>query len=413
MINIPKGTKDVTADESYRWQYLEQKARETAGKFTALEVRTPVFEHTELFLRSIGDETDIVGKEMYTFLDKGNRSLTLKPEGTAGMVRSYVENAGNITLPLKTYYFTPVFRYERPQKWREREHHQFGVEFFGSSAAEFDAEVINLGAEFLSSVHADGLTLYINSIGCDSCRPSYNKALREFLAKNEDALCDTCRVRMKTNPLRALDCKVASCRAVLENAPLISDFLCDDCKLHFDALTKLLKKDGIKYIVDKRLVRGLDYYTKTVFEFKNNEGIALLAGGRYDNLVEQLGGKATPCAGFGCGLERLLGYLDESNIKIDRPMPDIYFAAQFDGAREYCRAAAFAARKAGLQSDYDCMNRSLKAQLKYADKRGFQYVAVIGESELASNEFSLKRMADGKTAPCTLSTVVKTLRSFS
>lgn len=396
MVNIPKGTKDVLPAEAYKWQFVESAARTLAELYGAKEIRTPVFEHTELFARAVGDVTDIVTKEMYTFDDKGGRSLTLKPEGTAGVVRSFIENSLDVSLPLKTFYITPVYRYERPQAGRYREHHQFGAEFFGSPTYDFDFEVLSFAHAFLEKTGVKGVTLYVNSIGCDNCRREYNAALRGFLTAHNDNLCADCRTRAEKNPLRALDCKNVNCRKILDNAPKISDYLCDDCKAHFSGLLALLDSHAIAYKVDPELVRGLDYYTKTVFEFKAESGLTVLGGGRYDNLVSELGGKPTACVGFGCGLERLIAYLDAENaIPVETP-PVLYVAAQFDGARDFCRDVAFELRAKGISCDYDLMSRSLKAQLKFADKRAFTYVAVVGESEMTSGIVTLKRMKDGE-----------------
>lgn len=396
MVNIPKGTKDVLPAEAFKWQFVEGAARTLAELYGAKEVRTPVFEHTELFARAVGDVTDIVTKEMYTFDDKGGRSLTLKPEGTAGVVRSFIENSLDVSLPLKTFYITPVYRYERPQAGRYREHHQFGAEFFGSPTYDFDFEVLSFAHAFLAKTGVKGITLYVNSIGCDSCRREYNAALRGFLTAHSESLCADCRTRAEKNPLRALDCKNVNCRKILDNAPKISDYLCDDCKAHFSGLLALLDSQSIAYKVDAELVRGLDYYTKTVFEFKAENGLTVLGGGRYDNLVGELGGKPTACVGFGCGLERLIAYLDAENAIPQETPPVLYVAAQFDGARDFCRDVAFELRGKGISCDYDLMSRSLKAQLKFADKRAFTYVAVVGESEMSSGVMTLKRMSDGE-----------------
>lgn len=395
MVNIPKGTKDVLPGDAYKWQFIESTARSLAELFGAKEVRTPVFEHTELFARAVGDVTDIVTKEMYTFEDKGGRSLTLKPEGTAGVVRSFIENSLDVSLPLKTFYITPVYRYERPQAGRYREHHQFGAEFFGSSNYDFDFEVLAFAHAFLHKTGVKGVTLYVNSIGCDKCRGEYNAALRGFLTAHSESLCGDCRIRAEKNPLRALDCKNIECRKILDKAPKISDYLCEDCKSHFASLLALLDSHGIAYKVDAELVRGLDYYTKTVFEFKAENELTVLGGGRYDNLVSELGGKPTACVGFGCGIERLISYLDTENAIPPEKQPLFYAAAQFDGARDFCRDMAFELRENGVSCDYDLMGRSLKAQLKFADKRAFKYVAVVGESELKSKTLILKKMSDG------------------
>ena len=304
MINIPKGTKDVLPSEAYKWHFVENNARRIAALYGLREIRTPVFEHTELFLRGVGDTTDIVNKEMYTFLDKGDRSITLKPEGTAGVVRSFIENGlASGVLPLKMYYITPVFRYERPQAGRLREHHQFGVEIFGGKGAETDAEVILLARDYIAALGAEGVELNLNSIGCKHCRPKFNEALKEYLRPHLSEMCDTCRARFDKNPLRILDCKEEACSAINEGAPKTVDFLCDECREHFEKLKSILDACGVKYRLNPKLVRGLDYYSKTVFEFvSTNIGSqgTVLGGGRYDTLIENLGGPSVQ-SGSGAG----------------------------------------------------------------------------------------------------------------
>ena len=367
--------------------------------YNAREIRTPVFEHTELFLRSIGDTTDIVNKEMYTFEDKGGRSITLKPEGTAGVARSYVENnLESCSLPLKMFYITPVFRYERPQAGRLREHHQFGVEAYGSPSPAMDCEIIGLAYDFLTKLGIGRLSLHLNSIGCPECRAKYNAALTAFLGDRIGDMCENCRDRFSRNPLRILDCKVEGCRAIVAGAPKITDYLCDDCRAHMSELESRLKDAGIPYVVDPDIVRGLDYYTRTVFEFVTDALGAqgtVCAGGRYDNLVESVGGKHTPCVGFGLGLERLLLLMEQTGVGIARPHIDIFVARQSAAADKACRALVRSLRAAGVSAETDFLDRSVKSQLKYADKLGATYVAVIGESELESGSVRLKKMSDG------------------
>ena len=398
----PKGTKDVLPEQSYQWQFLEARIREIVKKYGFLEVRTPVFEHTELFLRGVGETTDIVQKEMYTFVDKGERSVTLKPEGTAGVVRMFVEN--NLfgeSQPTKMFYlYSPTFRYERPQAGRLREHHQFGVEFFGSTKPSADAECIAVATELLSSLGCGGLTVRLNSIGDPSCRPQYHEALKSYLRGHYDELCETCKVRLETNPLRVLDCKVESCQKIANGAPIIGDYLCDECKDHQDHLLKLLDGMGIRYVIDPRLVRGLDYYTKTVFEI-TSESIgsqsAVCGGGRYDGLVEEIGGPHTPAVGFGLGMERLLLVLENTGYQIEKPVRyDLYIASMGTEAEEKAFLLANNLRKLGSKVEIDHIGRSVKAQLKYADKIGAKYVLVLGENELAENKGKLKRMSDGQ-----------------
>lgn len=404
----PKGTKDVLPEQSYQWQYLEALIRGIVKKYGFLEARTPVIEHTELFLRGVGETTDIVQKEMYTFLDKGERSITLKPEGTAGIVRMFVEN--NLfgeTQPTKVYYLNnPVFRYERPQAGRLREHHQFGVEFFGAGKPSADAECISVATELLSTLGCEGLTVRLNSIGCPKCRPAYHEALKTYLRGHVDELCETCKVRLEQNPLRVLDCKVESCQKVANAAPVISDYLCDECREHQSKLIVLLDGMGISYELDPRLVRGLDYYTKTVFEIVSNSigsQSAVCGGGRYDGLVEEIGGPHVPAVGFGLGMERLLLVLESIGKQIPKPVRyDLYLASMGEKAEEAAFSLAFQLRKAGVSVEIDHVGRSVKAQLKYADKIGARYVLVLGENELAANKGKLKRMSDGQETELSL-----------
>lgn len=400
MINIPKGTKDVLPDESYRWHYVEKIARDTADLYCLNEIRTPTFEHTELFLRGVGETTDVVNKEMYTFLDKGERSITLKPEGTAGVARSYIENGlHNSAMPLKMYYITPVFRYENPQKGRLREHHQFGVEIYGGKGADTDAEVISLAYSLLTKLGLS-VELNLNSMGCPTCRGEYNKALKAYFADKKDKLCPTCRVRYEKNPLRILDCKEEGCKAMCKDAPKITDYLCDDCKAHFEKLKELLGAIGISYKVNPYIVRGLDYYTRTVFEFVTtalgSQG-TVCGGGRYDNLISSLGGQPTSGVGFGMGLERVLMLMDESGVKIPNPTPvTLYVAAMGEEAYAKGFALVTALRLKGVKAEIDHAGRGVKAQFKYADKIGAKYVVALGENELSSGKCTLKDMATGE-----------------
>lgn len=406
MVNIPKGTKDVLPSQSEKWHYIEKNIRELADLFDMSEIRTPTFEHTELFLRSIGDETDVVSKEMYTFEDKGGRSITLKPEGTAAVARSYIENALDaMSLPLKLYYVTPVFRYEAPQAGRLREHHQFGAEFYGSESPYMDAEAINVAFTLLNKVGVKDLELNINSIGCPECRKKYNAALKEYLGGFVDKMCDNCKRRFLTNPLRILDCKEEGCKAIVKDAPVILDYVCDDCRAHFDELQRILTDEGVPFKVNKSIVRGLDYYTKTVFEFVTTSLGAqgtVCGGGRYDNLVESIGGKHTPCVGFGMGIERLIMLLDAYEKEFPKRRLNFYIANQSPSNRDLCGKIVSSLRRNGYSAEADFMDRSVKAQLKFANKRNAEYVAVIGESEAESGAVTLKRMADGATANVSL-----------
>lgn len=411
MINIPKGTKDVLPSDSYKWQYVESMARKAAHLYGFREIRTPAFEHTELFTRSIGDDTDVVKKEMYTFLDKGNRSITLKPEGTSPVARSFVENALDaLSLPLKMYYITPVFRYENPQAGRLREHHQFGVELYGGDNAALDYEVISLAHTFLSSVGVTGLVLNLNSIGCEKCRGKYNEALKAYLAGKLDEMCPTCKERFEHNPLRILDCKVEGCKKIVEGAPRILDYICDDCKAHMTELESLLKRGGIEYVINPNIVRGLDYYTKTVFEFVTtalgSQG-TVCGGGRYNHLVESVGGKPTPCVGFGLGLERLLMLLDSIGVNIENDdRPDIFVISQNQGLTDKCRDVVMMLRKNGIAADTDNTGRSLKAQFRYADKLAAKYVVVIGDTEASTGVVTVKKLADGTSEQTSIDNLV-------
>ncbi len=399
MISIPKGTKDVLPADAYKWHFVEDTARKIAARYNLKEIRTPVFEHTELFLRGVGDTTDIVNKEMYTFLDKGERSITLKPEGTAGVVRSFIENGlASGVLPLKMYYLTPVFRYERPQAGRLREHHQFGVEIFGGKGPETDAEVILLARDYIAALGVEGVELNLNSIGCKHCRPKFNEALKEYLRPHLPEMCDTCRSRFDKNPLRILDCKEEVCSKINENAPKTVDFLCDECREHFEKLKEILDACGVKYRLNPKLVRGLDYYSKTVFEFVStsigSQG-TVLGGGRYDTLIENLGGPQVPAVGFGSGIERMLLVLENTGKKIPEEAPlGAYIAGLDDEGRKAAFQLCDTLRKTGISAEFDHAARSVKAQFKYAGKVGAKYVVVIGSNELESGEYTVKNMAD-------------------
>jgi histidyl-tRNA synthetase len=401
MINIPKGTKDVLPSESYKWQYVEGMAREVANLFNVKEIRTPVFEHTELFQRGVGDTTDVVTKEMYTFKDKGDRSITLKPEGTAGVARSFIENGlYNGVLPAKMYYIIPAFRYERPQAGRLREFHQFGVEIFGAKNAQTDAEAIAMADTLLKKLGLK-VKLYINSIGCPTCRKAYNTALKEFFAPHLDGLCYDCKTRYEKNPLRLLDCKEDTCKAINKDAPFILDHLCQDCSAHFEELKAYLALAGIEYEINPRIVRGLDYYTRTVFEFVSTSIGAqgtVCGGGRYDGLIEELGGNSVPAVGFAAGIERLLMVMEQSGVEIPEPnKPTVYLAGMDADCRKKAYEIACALRKNGVNAEIDYMDRSVKAQFKYADKIGARYVAVIGGNELLEGSMNVKDMLSGES----------------
>lgn len=388
--------------EAYKWHYVEETARKTAHSFGFKEIRTPVFEHTELFLRGVGETTDIVNKEMYTFEDKGGRSITLRPEGTAGVARSFIENGlAQNGLPLKTYYIASVFRYEKPQNGRLREHHQFGTEMFGSELPKADVEVISLAYTFLKNAGLKDIALNINSIGCKTCRAEFNKALKEYIGANLENMCATCKSRFDKNPLRILDCKEERCKVITAQAPRIIDYLCDDCKAHFEEVQKGLTALDIPFAVNPGIVRGLDYYTRTVFEFISTDIGAqgtVCGGGRYNHLIEEVGGKLTPAVGFGLGLERLLLVLENTgNMKAVEKGIDVYVAPLGDRAQGVSQSICQALRASGLSAETDLMGRSLKAQMKYADKIGAHYVAILGDDELDNQVATVKNMVEGQS----------------
>ncbi len=396
LTQAPKGTRDMLPDEAYLWHMLEDKMRELAALWGYREIRTPVFEHTELFLRGVGSTTDIVTKEMYTFKDKGDRSITLKPEGTAGAVRAFVEaHMYAEPLPAKVYYLAaPIFRYENPQAGRLREHHQFGMECFGGKDPAVEAELINLLMTLLGSLGLSNLTVHINSIGCKCCRPRFGEALRAYLGDRLQDMCEDCQARFEKNPLRILDCKQEKCKAIVKGAPSILDSLCDDCKAHFESLQKLLSAQGIPFSVDPTIVRGLDYYTRTVFEVimqTGREGLALCGGGRYDNLVEELGGPDIPAAGFGLGLERILLELKNQGLVPEKPtLTDVYVANIGEERRTDAFVFAQKLRALKVRTESDLCGRSLKAQFKYADKLGAQYVVLVGGEEFERGAIKLR-----------------------
>ena len=399
MINICKGTKDILPKDSYKWQIVRKVAEDLAKKYNLKEISTPVFESTDLFVRSDGDSSDIVNKEMYTFLDKGDRSITLKPEGTAGVVRSYIENGlGNDLLPVKLYYITPCYRYEKPQAGRLREHHQFGCEIFGANSLASDIEAICIALDFYRAFGIDPM-IKLNFLGCDEC-VKYKNILKEFVQPHLPEMCDDCHKRYETNPLRLLDCKSPICQNILKDAPKISDNLCEKCANKFNEIKKMLTSLNVKVELDSKLVRGLDYYTDLVFEFWDSDTSvcknALGGGGRYDKLVESLGGKPTPVIGFGIGIERLLGYLENKNIQMfDDSVVDIYVANNTEN-ENYVIKFVNSLRRKGFNVDSDLMGRSLKSQFKYADKIGARFVIVIGDDEINENKISIKNMETGE-----------------
>ncbi|MCI5515082.1 MAG: histidine--tRNA ligase [Eubacterium sp.] len=406
-----KGTNDVLPGESYKNQYIESTCLSVAEKYGYKEMRTPVFEHTELFQRGVGDTTDVVQKEMYTFDDKGGRSITLRPEGTAGAARAFLENGlSNEALPQKICYLTSCYRYEKPQAGRLREFHQFGIECFGATSPLADAEMISLAKQVFDELEVKDLHLELNSIGCPTCRAEYHKALKEYFESRKDELCDTCRDRLDRNPMRILDCKSPVCHEIAQGAPVVLDYLCDECREHFDTVKKYLDAMNIEYVVNPQIVRGLDYYTKTVFEFVSDSIGAqgtVCGGGRYDGLIQELGGQPTPSLGFGMGLERLKLVMDAQNCPYpDEEKPDLFIVAM--GEKAVLKAVEIAKdmRDEGFSVLYDLNGRSLRAQMKYADKLGAKFNVVIGDNEVDNGTAKLKNMATGDTKDINLTTFV-------
>ncbi len=396
-----KGTQDVLPCVVYENQFIERAMIDIAGKFGFREIRTPVFEHTELFKRGVGGTTDVVQKEMYTFEDKGGRSVTLRPEGTAGIMRAFLERGlFNETLPQKVSYLISCYRYEKPQAGRLREFHQFGVECLGTSSPAADAEIIAVANAIFDFLGITGLRLELNSIGCPSCRAEYHKALRSYFDANKSELCPTCLERLEKNPMRILDCKSPVCANIAGGAPKVIDYLCADCAEHFQSVKNYLEEMGIAYVINPRIVRGLDYYTRTVFEFVSCEIGAqgtVCGGGRYDGLAEELGGQHTPSLGFALGLERLLLLMHAQNTPIPAPEPcELYIAPMGEAASLTAARLVNDLRLSGISAQTDVCGRSLKAQMKYADKIGAVYTAVLGDSELESGEISVKRMEGGE-----------------
>ncbi len=415
MIQRPKGTEDILPEDIYKWHYVEDTVKKVAKNFGYKEIRTPIFEHTELFERGVGDATDVVEKEMYTFIDRGDRSVTLKPEGTAPVARALIEHRLYAdTQPVKMFYITPVFRYERPQARRYRQHHQFGIEVFGSPNPSADAEVINLAMTVYKTFGVKNLELRINSVGCPECRAEYHKILKQYLGERLDKLCTTCRGRFERNPMRIIDCKSNSCQAELREVPLILDHICDECRDHFETLKKYLEISELEYMVDPRIVRGLDYYTKTAFEIITDEvgkKGTVCGGGRYDRLVEDCGGPSTPGVGFGMGLERTILTLENQGIEIPKPAGlDVFIVTIGDAASYEGFKLLSQLREAGLVADMDHLNRSVKAQFKYANRLMADYTIVIGEEELSKGAVKLRNMGDGEEIEVALNNIISTLQ---
>lgn len=401
-ITAPRGTQDVVPSDSYKWQFVERTALEAAALFGFREIRTPTFEQMELFQRGVGDTTDVVQKEMFEVKgQKGKDVFALKPESTAGAVRAALENGLlNDALPLKACYITPCFRHERPQAGRLREFHQFGCEVFGAKSPAADVELISLVDHILKLFGVKGIELSLNSIGCKTCRAEYHKALKAYFEQYKGELCETCLERLDKNPMRILDCKSPECKKIAENAPIVTDYLCDECETHFTAVKRGLAKLGIAYTVDPKIVRGLDYYTKTVFEFVSNDIGAqgtVIGGGRYDGLVEELGGKPTPALGFGMGIERFLLLLSAQGIELPKPAPcDLYIGSIGAPAGEKAMVLADRLRTEGFSVQFDVMERSVKAQMKYANKLGAKMSMILGDNELVTGKANVKDMATGE-----------------
>ena len=397
MLQRPKGTKDLLPEDTEKLRYIENKIENICEKYDFKEIRVPVFEHTELFQRGVGETTDVVQKEMYTFDDKGGRSITLRPEGTAGVVRAYIENGmASLPSPQKYFYNMAMYRYENVQKGRLREFHQIGAEVFGSDSYLADVEVILLASNIFKTLNISNIKLCLNSIGCPKCRAEYQKVLKEFLSKNIDKYCKTCQTRFEKNPMRILDCKEKTCKELNKGAPVSLDYLCEECKEHFENVKNSLDKLNIKYEVDAGIVRGLDYYTKTVFEFVDEvEGYTVLGGGRYDKLVEEIGGQSTPAIGFATGVERLMEVYERNNDKVQEKVPDLYIVATGENENIVATKLAYELRNNDIYVVKDINARSFKAQFKYADKIKAKYVIVIGENEINSNTVKVKNMKDG------------------
>ena len=406
-IQKPKGTQDVVPNESYKWHTVERVVSETAEQFGFKEIRIPTFEETGLFVRSVGDTTDVVQKEMYTVSATGDSSFTLRPEGTAGTIRAMLENGIlNEGFPQRAYYILSCFRHEKPQAGRLREFHQFGCEMVGSASPYADAEIISLAKSVIDRVGLKNIQLNINSIGCPTCRANYHKALKEYFAGRKEELCPTCQDRLDRNPMRILDCKSPICSEIASKAPVILDYLCDDCREHFEKLQEILTLTGIEFSINPKIVRGLDYYTRTVFEFITTDIGAqgtVCGGGRYDGLIETLGGPKTPALGFGMGLERLIITMEKQGCEFMEPEKcDIYFVSMGENAQKKAAALAALFREDGYRAEFDVVGRGLKPQMKYADKIGAKFVMVLGDSELESNTAKFKEMKTGRQTEVTL-----------
>jgi len=396
----------------HRREVIEQICKETADLYNIKQIMTPEFEHTVLFQRGVGETTDVVQKEMYTFEDKGGRSITLKPEGTAGAIRAYLEHSmyaeSGVT---KVFYITPAFRYEKPQSGRLRQHHQFGVELIGSKSPLIEAELISLVSTIIKKLGLKDIEVHINSIGCPVCRKEYNKALLEYLNLHRDGLCETCKTRMEKNPLRVIDCKEPGCKTIVKDAPRTIDYLCEECRTHFEELQSILKGIGISYSIDTGIVRGLDYYTKTVFEFVNKDGFTLCGGGRYDNLVHEIDGKLDiPSAGFGMGIERIIYFLNLQGVDLGGVVPPQLYVGMMGDVKTEAFKLITSLRDAGISVETDYLDRSVKAQMKYANKIHAGHVVIIGEDEIASGRVNVKNMDDGTQTECAMGEIASVIK---
>ncbi len=417
MINKPRGTEDILPDDSPLWRKIEQTAHEVCANFGFKEIRTPVFEDTNLFQRGVGDTTDVVQKEMYTFEDKGGRSITLRPEGTASVARSFIENSLYANpQPTKLYYIISCYRYEKPQSGRLREFHQFGTECLGSPSPSADAEIIALALTFFNRLGIKDLKLNLNSIGCPNCKKAYNEKLKEYFKQYEDELCDTCKTRLEKNPMRIIDCKSEICSRIAKDAPKMIDFLCDECREHFDKTRAYLDATGIKYTIDPDIVRGLDYYTRTVFEITSDALGAqstVCGGGRYNGLIEEIGGKPTEGIGFALGIERLVMIMKAQGIDLGTASAtDIFVGSIGDSADICAQKLVYELRVAGVNAERDILGRSVKAQMKYANKTGARFSMILGEDEVNSAKADLKNMETGETTSVNLTAdeVLKLIR---
>jgi len=415
MIQKLKGTRDILPKEVETWQYIEEKAKELFEKYGYKEIRTPVIESLDLFQRGVGETTDVVQKEMYNFEDKGGRKIALRPEGTAGVVRAYIENGlSSEPSPIKLWYKMSMYRYENVQKGRQREFNQIGVELFGSDSYMADVEIIQMCNKFFEKLNIKDIELNINSIGCPKCREKYKEALKEYIRPNLSEYCDTCKTRFEKNPMRILDCKEETCKKLNQNAPRILDYLCEECKTHFENVKNALNELGVTYKVDSNIVRGLDYYTKTVFEFVSKiDGLTVLGGGRYDGLAEELGGAKTPAIGFATGMERLIDVFKSNNIDLNlEKNMQVFVACLGDKANLFATKYVELLRDNGIYAEKDIMGRSLKAQLKYADKKKAKFVLTIGDNEIESKKAPLKNMETGEILQIDLEEIQEVLKIF-